>query len=85
MTATVAQPAEHRICTPEVAGSIPAGGSIPLERWLASHEPTERALNSSHRAPFSADRWGNIRHRKPLTHAELWAKLIAESGMVDGC
>ena len=55
----------------------------PLELWLLAHSPTPAQRRSLvvTRAPIPNGPYGWLRLRPPLTQAELWDKLIAESGM----
>lgn len=56
----------------------------PLEQWLLDHEPTG-TFGVGTRAPFSLDSatGNNVHKRPPLTHTELWARLIADSDYLE--
>ena len=58
----------------------PLASQAPLELWLLAHRSSSLGATSC-AAPVRRDRHGTLRLRAPLTHTELWDKLIAESGL----
>lgn len=80
----VAQPAEHRVLTPEVSGSIPDGPSIPGQRVTWRHAPTPAefaALAGDHGfvVALDAPRWDFV-----LTKVELGAAARQETDAARG-
>lgn len=57
----------------------------PLEQWLLNHRPrlAHTAATSAAPYPMNTRTGKNVRFREPLTHAELWAALIADSDYLE--